>query len=196
MKLVLFDFDGTIYRKDSFFEFCKFVFRKKPLRIVFSLIHAAIMIPYFCRLMSAKTAKNGFMLYLWNVKPEELNQLLNEFWEREYPESFRKSLLAKISQYRQQGAHLVCVSASPDILLQDICSRIGFDRFIGTRMERKGGRYVIQGNNCHGPEKVVRIRELYKTGEHEILAAYSDSLHDMPMLQLAREHYMIRKNDE
>ena len=43
---------------------------------------------------------------------------------------------------------------------------------------------LYDGLNCHGEEKVRRMRELYPDAEIEQF--YSDSLHDTPLARLAR----------
>ena len=65
------------------------------------------------------------------------------------------------------------------------------DAVLCTELEARGG--VLTGNmqtrNCHGEEKVVRLRA-WLAGQHEagvplILHAYGDSAGDIPLLNLA-----------
>jgi phosphatidylglycerophosphatase C len=56
------------------------------------------------------------------------------------------------------------------------------------REPRLTGR--IDGKNCHGPEKVRRIREQYPADEYDIAYAYGDTGGDRPMLALARHPFM------
>jgi phosphoserine phosphatase len=63
---------------------------------------------------------------------------------------------------------------------------------IASRLEVSGGKVTgkILGKNCHGDEKVVRIKEVYDLTNYNIIAAYGDTGGDKPMLELADQaHY-------
>ena len=79
------------------------------------------------------------------------------------------------------------VSASPELYVTPIGRRLGFDTVLATRLEvgadgRLTGR--LQGANCRGPEKVMRLREWRGEGL-SIDYAYGDSAGDREMLDLA-----------
>jgi phosphoserine phosphatase len=59
---------------------------------------------------------------------------------------------------------------------------------IASRVEAQTGAY--DGLNCHGEEKVRRMREQYP--ELEIAGFYSDSRSDTPLAKLARMAYMVK----
>jgi len=47
----------------------------------------------------------------------------------------------------------------------------------------------FEGNNCHGPEKARRLREVF--GDNiRLHAAYGDTIGDREMLDMADEKYM------
>jgi phosphoserine phosphatase len=52
---------------------------------------------------------------------------------------------------------------------------------------RFAGRY--DGSNCHGIEKVRRIRECFDLNEFDRVYAYGDTPGDRPMLTLADEAF-------
>ena len=82
----------------------------------------------------------------------------------------------------------VIISASPEFLLGDICSRLGLPTPIASRVDKKSGAF--DGKNCHDTEKVARFRELY--GDAKVAKFYSDSRSDTPMAQIADEAFFIR----
>ena len=55
-------------------------------------------------------------------------------------------------------------------------------------MDRHTGE--TEGENCHGEEKVRRLREAYP--EVEIREFYSDSLSDTPLAKLADKAYLVK----
>jgi phosphoserine phosphatase len=52
------------------------------------------------------------------------------------------------------------------------------------------GKY--DGENCHGKEKVVRFRALYKN--NKVDKFYSDSKSDTPMAMISEEPYLVKGN--
>ena len=83
-----------------------------------------------------------------------------------------------------QGHRLILLSASPELYLREWAERNGFSTVIGTRLETVGGRVTgrIDGRNCHGAEKVDRLRsELGDLGDYEIYS-YGDSRSDLILL--------------
>jgi phosphoserine phosphatase len=58
---------------------------------------------------------------------------------------------------------------------------------LATRLEVSGNRLTgrIEGANCHGEEKVRRIRDAYQLKEYSQVYAYGDTKGDLPMLALA-----------
>ncbi len=50
---------------------------------------------------------------------------------------------------------------------------------------------VISGENCYGAEKVNRLKS--ELGSNIVVAkAYSDSLKDLPILEMAKEAYFVK----
>ena len=80
-------------------------------------------------------------------------------------------------------------TASPDIVVQPVARRLGADHLIGTRLvfdaeDRVAG--VIDGRNCRGPEKVVRLQAQFGA-DIRLRAAYGDTSGDREMLKIADE---------
>ncbi len=92
--------------------------------------------------------------------------------------------------WQAEGARLVIVTASPDIIVAPIARALGADLLIGTRLafdeaERVTG--ALDGRNCRGPEKVRRLREGVRRRRDALEAAYGDTDGDREMLALAEE---------
>jgi phosphatidylglycerophosphatase C len=89
--------------------------------------------------------------------------------------------------WRGQGAIVVIVTASPEVLVRPFARALGADLLIGTRLQvDEQGRFTgkFEGKNCRGPEKVARLKQAF--GEDmELLAAYGDTSGDREMLRLA-----------
>ena len=79
------------------------------------------------------------------------------------------------------------ISASPEFLLEPLMKRLGLS-MLASRVAPESG--VYEGKNCHGEEKVRRMREAYP--ETQIDQFYSDSKNDAPLARLACRAYMVK----
>ena len=189
--LVLFDFDGTITRKDSLFDFIKYywgamafywgMFRLSPILIVFKLG----FIPNW-------KAKERVLTYFFRHEPvKKFQQRCDEYARQRLPHIVKDSAIRKIREFQQQGADIYLVSASAENWLQAWCESLGI-HLLATRLEVKDGGLTgkIMGSNCHGPEKVARIRCAIDVERYEKIYGYGDSKGDRDMLALAHfPHY-------
>ena len=89
--------------------------------------------------------------------------------------------------FEQKRADDLIISASPEFLLEPLMKQLGLT-MIASRVEPQTGKY--EGKNCHGEEKVRRMREVYP--DTQIDNFYSDSRNDTPLARLARRAYMVK----
>ena len=177
----VYDFDNTIYRGDSSVDFFRHCAAKFP-RAYLSAIAAA---PWFAAMvlgLAEKTrVKERFYRYLRHVP--DVREEVERFWL-----THDKNL--KDWYFAQKREDDLIISASPEFLLAPVMQRLGLS-FLASRVDAASGRYT--GKNCHGEEKVRRMRESYP--EVQIDQFYSDSMNDLPLAKLAREAFMV-KGDE
>jgi phosphatidylglycerophosphatase C len=102
---------------------------------------------------------------------------------------FRPDAIRCWKQWQKQGARLVIVTASPEIVVAPFAHGLGAEAVIGTRVEFSDADVAtgaLDGANCRGPEKVGRLKAAF--GEDiRLEAAYGDSDGDREMLALAEE---------
>ena len=117
----------------------------------------------------------------------DLEKNVKKFWdkhEKDVFEWFRK-------ENRERPA--VVISASPDFLLKDICSRLEVDKLICTRHSSENG--AIIGLNCKDEEKVRRYNE--EISGCKVINVSSDSLKsDRPIFSLGENCFHIQKDGE
>ena len=108
------------------------------------------------------------------------------------PSILRPKALREIAKLQAAGATVVIVSASPGDWIRDWAAAVGAE-LLATRLEstpakardqpdRLTGRIHLA--NCHGEEKVRRIRADYDLSAYQQIWAYGDSKGDRPMLDL------------
>lgn len=111
------------------------------------------------------------------------SSLLPRLVDRVRPES-RKLL----SLHHEHGRDTWIVSASPEELVAPLADSLGMTGAIGTRGEIVDGRYTgqLDGPFVYGPGKAEAISRLAAERGYDLerCYAYSDSVSDLPMLEL------------
>jgi phosphatidylglycerophosphatase C len=189
--LVAFDFDGTLTSRDSFTAFLAWgVGRMKYA------LGLAAMAPdaagYVFNRDRGKLKAAAARRFLAGMTRAELEDAAQAFATEQGRAILRPDAVRAWRRWQADGARLVIVTATPDIVVGPIARALGADTLIGTRLafddeDRVTGAF--DGANCRGPEKVRRLREVF--GEAVALeAAYGDTDGDTEMLALAEEQGM------
>lgn len=187
----IFDFDNCIYKYDSskkFYFYClkNATFKQKLLMILTMPVMLFWMVLFYLKVLSAKQFKEKYFSFIKKI--DNLDEVVKNFWQQE-----RKNI--KEFYLNQIKTPHVIISASPEFLLLPIKEmlEVEFDakiELIATKLDKVTAK--IDGNNCKADEKVVRFKE--KFGETEVLNAYSDSLSDYPIFDLASQAWLVDGN--
>ena len=112
------------------------------------------------------------------------------FAEKELPGLIRPAALKEIDRLQALGFEIVVISASAENWIRKWSRALSLT-LISTRLEVKNGLITgkIEGRNCHGEQKVARIREKWDLEEFEEIYVYGDSPGDKPMLALATKSF-------
>lgn len=97
----------------------------------------------------------------------------------------RADAVAALRAHRDDGARTVIVTAAPEIAAAPVARRLGC-ALIGTRLSVEDGRLTgaLDGPNCRGPEKTLRLAERFGP-DFNLSHAYGDSAGDREMLARA-----------
>ncbi|MFB9328451.1 HAD-IB family hydrolase [Paenibacillus aurantiacus] len=191
--VALFDIDHTLIRRDSMLLFVRYGLAKKPSTVV----HLAAM-GFFTALSKLKLvplerAKSAFFQAIRHMDEDDLAAFYTQHLEPAIYLEAREEMRRR----KAEGCHILLVTASPDAYMKYFERLPEVDGVIGTRLARRGTRYLnrIEGRNCKGEEKVLRIREYCGSKgiaiDPDRSYAYSDSLSDLPMFDLVRHRYWI-----
>ena len=104
-----------------------------------------------------------------------------------------RSALAAIARHRAAGDRLVLLSASTDLYVPAIGTRLGFDEVICTRVAWDGERLLgaLAGPNLRGVEKRRVVMELKSRHAGSAMAAYGNSGSDVDHLQCVDEPTLV-----
>lgn len=189
--IAFFDFDGTITTKDTLLEFIKYC--KGTINFYFGfLLHSPWLVAYKLKIISNQKAKEKVLSYFFKNTPvETFENYCARFAADIVPTLVRPGALEEIKELLAAGVSVVIVSASPVNWVSKWAAQHSLQT-IATTLTTNQGKLTgdIEGKNCHGEEKVRRIKALFKLSEYETVYAYGDSSGDKPMLSLAnRKHY-------
>jgi len=190
-RIAFFDFDGTITTKDTLLEFIKFCKGKIRFYAGF-LLHSHYLVAYKLKIISNQKAKEKILTYFFqNIPLPEFQNYCEQFGQQVLPGLIRPQALREIEKFHKAGVTVVIVSASPENWISGWARSLKLS-LIATQLEINNEQLTgkIKGFNCHGQEKVRRIKETYDLSAYAEIYAYGDTSGDKPMLALAQYAYM------
>lgn len=174
----VYDFDKTIYKKDSSVTFYLWCVRHYP-RITRRWPRLAVDA---IRYKTKRITKHVFMerLYQYLHDVPDVAMEVDRFWD-EHEDDMH------IWYKRQWRMDDLIISASPDFLIRPIAYRLGVRSVLASPLNPSTGLY--EGERCHGEGKVHALRAAFP--QARIDAFYSDSLSDTPLALMARKAYLV-----
>jgi HAD superfamily hydrolase (TIGR01490 family) len=184
--LALFDFDGTLTRRDSMFAYVRMV--AGPWRFLAGLVFLGpLLLAHRAGLVSAQRAKTTFLLHFLAGHRQEDLEAAAERLVPQLDADLRPDGLARLTWHRAQGHEVRVVSASLDLWLDPWLRRHGLVG-LTTAARWEGGRFAgLGGPNNNGPEKARRVRQDLDLDRFQRVWAYGDSKGDRELLALAHE---------
>ncbi|MGH3472710.1 MAG: HAD family hydrolase [Nocardioidaceae bacterium] len=187
-----FDVDNTVMQGASIFYLAKGLHRRKffttrdilraawdqsRFRIVGSEHQAAVA-----------NAREAALSFIAGHRVEELEWLGEEIFDEVMATRIWPGTRALAQMHLDQGQRVWLVTAAPVELAQIIAHRLGLTGALGTVAEHVDGVYTgrLVGDLLHGPSKATAVKLLAEDEGLDLdrCSAYSDSIHDLPMLNL------------
>jgi hypothetical protein len=189
--VAVFDFDGTLTHRDSFFPFLRFL--SGQWQFTWGLLMMSpVLLGYALKLIPNWRAKETLLIhFLANKELSWLTQTSERFAHEIIPNLLRSEAIECLKWHQEQGHKTILISASLEIYLLPWAKKMGFQQVIGTQLDLRNncctGR--ISGKNCYGAEKVRRLEShLGDLGEY-LIYAYGDSRGDLQLLNVSDYPY-------
>lgn len=186
MNLALFDFDGTITRKDSFADFLTYTFGAKYYYQAIAR-NSLMLTRYKLGLIDNSFAKSElFRFFFKGWEYSKFVHAASNYSKNRLSHIVKPSAHRCIEQHKHNGDSIIVVSASIKEWLIDWTNRNGL-HLISTEIEVVGEQLTgsFATLNCHGEEKVRRITRHCQDKKFNRIFAYGDTKGDKPMLALA-----------
>lgn len=175
----VYDFDKTIYDGDSSVDFYLFCLLKKPYIVVLipSILWGFIL--YKLRFKEKEYFKEKYFSFVKCFS--NIDELVIQFWNKNE---------GKIKDWylKQRKSNDVIITASPNFLIEEIVKRLGVDSLIASMVDSENGLFLSK--NCYGKEKVKRYKKKFKNIVIENF--YSDSMSDLPMMELSNNAFLVK----
>jgi phosphatidylglycerophosphatase C len=189
-KLIIFDFDGTLTKRDSMLEFTKLYHGK--FRFILGII---CLIPvlslYKMNIISNWRAKEYFLKFFFqNESLSRFQANCHIFALGKIPSLIRPTAMLKLQEHRNVGDRLVIVSSSAENWLKDWCLQQNIT-LIATRLEVTNGQITgrLLGPNCYGPEKIARLKENFDIEKFQEVIVYGDSKGDYELYNISTKYF-------
>lgn len=193
-NLYLFDFDGTLTKKDSLFDFLKFSFSSQYYQ------HFILFTPLFvlCKLHildMGKVKEKFISSFLKGKSYVEINQIAQNYFKAKFPELIHlkaDEYIKNVSNYNDK----FIVSASLDIWLKPFADHYGMGLICTkAKFDDKGnftGKFASA--NCNKLEKKNRIEKEIDLTLYDEIIAFGDTSGDKAMFEIATKSYFKHFN--
>jgi phosphatidylglycerophosphatase C len=195
--VAVFDLDGTLAAGDTFVAYLLGALRGAPWRLLRCWHLPFAVALYKARLRDNIWLKEIFLRAILGGRREAQWRTWTDRFVNDLVGSsgLRPGALRALRGHQEAGHRTVLLSASPDLYVPLIATRLGFTDCQCTRLARDAdGRLTgrLDGRNCQGPEKIARIAALLgpaRAGAQVI--AYGDHRTDLPLLAWADQGYLV-----
>lgn len=185
--IAFFDFDGTLYKKDSLLEFTKFSCGNISFYKSLFLL-SPFLIGLKLRLYSNEKAKIKFISHFFkDYKYDDFNALCRNFSLTKIEQDLDKETYTKFLNHLENNHLVYIVTASTPEWIEPWSNQFVVS-VIGTKIEIENN--ILTGNfstkNCFGIEKVNRIKEIINLDEFDEIHVYGNGKGDLEMLTLSK----------
>lgn len=178
----VYDFDNTLYRGESTFDFFLFCVKKHPKLLKFAFVSVSYLIKYKMCLVSEQGLMdlcNKYVGHFLEICPD-IDGLVDEFWNKH-----RKKLKPFYKDLHKPDD--VVISASFGFMLRPIIEEMGIKTLLCSEVNLKTGEIE---RLCYRKNKNDIFAEAFK--DKEIECFYTDSLNDLSMMLMAKKAYLVK----
>lgn len=180
----VYDFDNTIYRGESAVDLFLYYLKRDPSLLRYIPGVAAALLRY-------KRGKIGIeeALAIYGARVAAYFRTISDFEDdmKRFWDTHMKNIKPFYARLRQPDD--VILSASPERVLAEACSRLGIQHCIGTQIDEQTGEITCF---CFRENKVGCLLDRFPNAK--IANFYTDSFNDQPIIDLAEHAFLVKGN--
>jgi phosphatidylglycerophosphatase C len=191
--VVVFDFDGTLVRRDSFIDFSFAYCRARPLRwlLIVPLLPVALLL----LLLRSQAAAGSVLLWAMTLgcSTRSFVIALRSYATSTLTKYAFEEIFAELARHVREGSRVVIVTGSVATLVRGLLAARELPPLpvAGTRLMRRCGGLVTE-THCTGEKKVHELRRRFGIGAWTTV--YTNSFADRPLLGGAHEITLVHPN--
>ena len=200
MSLALFDLDNTLLAGDSDHAWGQFL---AAAGIVDGETYRRENDRYYAQYQAGTLDIHEYLNFalepLTRFDMPRLNAMHREFMQAHILPMIAPKARALLDKHRARGDRLVIITSTNRFVTEPIAQALGVPDLLATEPEQRDGRYTgaVAGVPCFREGKVTRLKE-WLARERESLEGswgYSDSLNDLPLLELTENPVAVDPDD-
>lgn len=188
MALAIFDLDNTLLAGDSDHSWGVFLVEKQLVDAdVYRQANDKFYADYKNGTLDIRAYLQFSLAPLTRHSLVELAELHAEFMREHIEPLMLPKAEALLQLHRDQGDHLLIITATNGFVTRPIAKRLGVDDILATDPEVVDDRYTgnFVGEPCFQAGKITHLHAWLKQSQHSLEGAYfySDSINDLPLLE-------------
>lgn len=206
MRVAVFDFDGTIYKKQTFGLLMAQLATHPTYRSHYNKFYFSILPTFIARklrLTSEMKMRSKMMRKYLEVFKGLSKEEIIAYYEgiaESMQDDFNEEVLAAMAEHKADGMYIMLVSGAFTTLLEPVAGHLPIDVFIGTEIPYTNGIYDPD-KPIHHIQADRKTEAIHKhLGNKEIdwenSFAYGDSYADLPVLEMVGNPVAVVPDDK
>ena len=179
-SVVIFDFDGTLVSRDSFFDFSLRYCVRRPARVLAMLALSPLLL-----IVALRSTDAALSVLLWamtlGTSTRDFVAQLRCYAREVLPSAANEAIFAELLEHARAGRRVAIATGSVPLLVRELLRCRGLPRLpiAGSRLRRKWGGLITQ-THCTGQTKVRELQRRF--GITHWAAVYTNSFADHPLM--------------
>jgi len=193
-RLVFFDLDGTISRRDTLFGYVAGFARRHPARVPKFLAVLPALVGYALGIHDRGYLKGALLhAVMGGALRDEIQAWTDEYVPKLIAQNVFEDALGAIRKHRDAGDHLVLMTATVDLYVPELARALGFDAYLCSRVSWREDRLEgwLASPNMRDEEKASALRRTVAKFPGRRLIGYGNSAPDLPHLKLVDHAVLI-----
>ena len=199
-KVALFDFCETIANFQTADAYVRYVQSHSVptntgIRLLYNILNQSRILGVVRRLKPKGSVDKRFILKQMKGRTyEEMDRLAEDYYNNMIKPNMIEPVITELRRLQSEGYGIYVISAGYDIYLKYFVKDFKVDGLLSTKIEFKDGVCTgrFDGQDCMFDYKIDYINSTIK-GDHSQWLAFSDSITDLPMLELVGNPVVISR---